>query len=89
MALVVAVTGGGDGAGRYEVRFTEDHVYESLPAAEVQRLALSTGRALKPVPAELAQRTYEQMRAGDAESARLHLDSVKRILSREEPDFMH
>jgi hypothetical protein len=29
------------------------------------------------------------MREGDRESARLHLESIKRILAREEPDFMH
>jgi hypothetical protein len=28
------------------------------------------------------------MREGDRESARLHLESIKRILTREEPDFM-
>jgi hypothetical protein len=37
----------------------------------------------------MARRTYEQMREGDRESARLHLESIKRILAREEPDFMH
>jgi hypothetical protein len=29
------------------------------------------------------------MREGDRESAKLHLESIKRILTREEPDFMH
>ena len=29
------------------------------------------------------------VREGDRESARLHLESIKRILTREEPDFMH
>jgi ribulose-5-phosphate 4-epimerase/fuculose-1-phosphate aldolase len=66
-----------------------DDLYYLERAAEVQRLAMATGRTLKPVPAELAQRTYEQMREGDRESARLHLESVKRILAREEPDFAH
>ena len=33
--------------------------------------------------------TYAQMREGDRESARLHLESVKRILAKDEPDFMH
>lgn len=66
-----------------------DDLYYLERAAEVQRMALATGRSLKPVPPELARRTYEQMRAGDSESARLHLESIKRILAREEPDFMH
>jgi ribulose-5-phosphate 4-epimerase/fuculose-1-phosphate aldolase len=65
-----------------------DDLYYLERAAEAQRLAMSTGRQLKPVPAEIAARTYAQMREGDRESARLHLESIKRILTREEPDFM-
>lgn len=65
-----------------------DDLYYLERAAEAQRLALSTGRTLKPVPHELAQRTYEQMREGDRDSARLHLESIKRILAKDEPDFM-
>ena len=49
--------------------------------------ALATGRRLIPVPPEVARRTYLQMRQGDAESAKLHLASVKRLLQREEADF--
>jgi ribulose-5-phosphate 4-epimerase/fuculose-1-phosphate aldolase len=64
-----------------------DDLYYLERAAEVQRMALATGRPLKPVPPELAARTYAQMREGDRESARLHLESVKRILAREAPDF--
>ena len=66
-----------------------DDLYYLERAAEAQRLAVSMGRPLKVVPPEMARRTYEQMREGDRESARLHLESVKRILAREEPDFMH
>ncbi|OWJ56624.1 aldolase [Inquilinus limosus] len=64
-----------------------DDLYYLERAAEVQVKALSTGRRLTAVPAEIARRTYEQMREGDAESARLHLESVKRRLMREEPGF--
>jgi ribulose-5-phosphate 4-epimerase/fuculose-1-phosphate aldolase len=64
-----------------------DDLYYLERAAEAQRLALSTGRPLKPVKPDVAAKTYAQMREGDRESARLHLDSVKRILAREEPDF--
>ena len=56
-------------------------------AAEVQVKALATGRRLIPVPTEVARRTYLQMRQGDAESAKLHLASVKHLLQREEADF--
>jgi ribulose-5-phosphate 4-epimerase/fuculose-1-phosphate aldolase len=65
-----------------------DDLYYLERAAEAQRLALATGRPLKPVPHAVAQRAYEQMREGDAESARLHLESIKRILARQEPDYL-
>jgi ribulose-5-phosphate 4-epimerase/fuculose-1-phosphate aldolase len=64
-----------------------DDLYYLERAAEVQRLAMATGRPIKPVPHELAQATYNQMREGDRESARLHLESIKRILLREQPGF--
>lgn len=64
-----------------------DDLYYLERAAEAQRLALSTGRPLKIVAPEIARKTAEQMREGDRESARLHLESVKRILAREAPDF--
>jgi ribulose-5-phosphate 4-epimerase/fuculose-1-phosphate aldolase len=65
-----------------------DDLYYLERACEAQRLAMATGRPLKPVPPALAAKTYAQMREGDRESARLHLESVKRILTKEEPDFM-
>lgn len=64
-----------------------DDLYYLERACEAQRLAMATGRPLKPVPPAVAAKTYAQMREGDGESARLHLESVKRILAREEPDF--
>jgi ribulose-5-phosphate 4-epimerase/fuculose-1-phosphate aldolase len=66
-----------------------DDLYYLERACEVQRLAESTGRRLVPVPAALAELTYKQMREGDGESARLHLESVKRMLDREAPDYRH
>ncbi len=65
-----------------------DDLYYLERAAEAQRLALSTGRKLKPVTPELARKTYLQMREGDRESAHLHLESIKRILTKDEPDFL-
>jgi len=64
-----------------------DDLYYLERAAEAQRLALSMGRPIKPVPPDMAAKTYAQMREGDRESARLHLDSVRRILAKEAPDF--
>ncbi len=64
-----------------------DDLYYLERACEAQRLAMATVRPLKAVPEEVAARTAAQMREGDGESARLHLESVKRILAKSEPDF--
>ena len=66
-----------------------DDLYYLERACEAQRLALSTGRKLKPVPDAVAAATARQMREGDSESARLHLESIKRILDREAPEYRH
>ncbi len=64
-----------------------DDLYYLERAAQAQLLAMSTGRPLKPVPEAVARATAAQMRQGDRESARLHLESIKRILMKEQPDF--
>jgi ribulose-5-phosphate 4-epimerase/fuculose-1-phosphate aldolase len=64
-----------------------DDLYYLERAAEVQRLAVSQGRKLVPVPAELAARTAAQMQAEDAASAQAHLASVRRRLMRTAPEF--
>lgn len=66
-----------------------DDLYYLERAAEVQVLAMSTGRAVRPVSPDVAVATARQMREGDAESARLHLASVRRQLDREEPQYRH
>ncbi|KQT87535.1 aldolase [Aurantimonas sp. Leaf443] len=66
-----------------------DDLYYLERAAEAQVKAMSLGRPLKPIAPAIAERAFRQMREGDAESARLHLESVKRQLARSEPDFMH
>lgn len=58
-------------------------------AAELQAKALSLGRPLKPIAPEIAERLARQRREGARESARLHLESVKRQLARTDPDFAH
>jgi ribulose-5-phosphate 4-epimerase/fuculose-1-phosphate aldolase len=65
-----------------------DDLYYLERAAEAQRLAMSTGRALKPVTEEIARKTYLQMQEGDRESARLHLESVKRRLLKTDPEYV-
>ncbi len=64
-----------------------DDMYYLERACEAQRLALSTGRPLKPVPQAVAEATARQMRVGEGDSARLHLDSIKRTLDREAPEY--
>ena len=64
-----------------------DDLYYLERACEVQRLAMATGRPLRPVPPEIAAATARQMRGGDGESAALHLDSIKRRLDRSAPDY--
>ncbi len=64
-----------------------DDLYYLERACEVQCLALSTGRPVLPVDPAIAVAAYRQMREGDAESARLHLASVRRTLDAEEPDY--
>jgi ribulose-5-phosphate 4-epimerase/fuculose-1-phosphate aldolase len=63
-----------------------DDLYYLERAAEAQVKALSTGRRLLPVPPDIAAHTAAQMR-GEGDSARLFLDSVKRMLMRSEPEF--
>ncbi|WP_334174460.1 aldolase [Pseudoxanthobacter sp.] len=64
-----------------------DDLYYLERAAEVQVKAMSTGRPLIPVPADVAEATARQMRAGDAESARLHLESIRRQLDLSDPAY--
>ena len=66
-----------------------DDLYYLERACEAQRLAESTGRCLVPIPPEVAAMTARQMRDEHATSARFHLDSIRRILDREAPDYRH
>lgn len=64
-----------------------DDLYYLERACEVQRLAEATGRPLQRIDADMAARTYAQMRAGDRSSAHAHLASIKRILDKSQPDY--
>jgi ribulose-5-phosphate 4-epimerase/fuculose-1-phosphate aldolase len=64
-----------------------DDLYYLERACQVQCIALSTGRRVQPVDPGVAAATAKQMRNGDAESGRLHLESIKRTLDREEPAY--
>jgi ribulose-5-phosphate 4-epimerase/fuculose-1-phosphate aldolase len=65
-----------------------DDLYFLERAAQAQVLAMSTGRPLKVVPEEVARRVAAQEAAGRVESARAHLESVKRTLAQQEPAFL-
>jgi len=64
-----------------------DDLYYLERAAEVQLKAMSTGRRLIAVPTDIAEQAAKQMREGDPESARLHLESVRRVLDRQAPEY--
>lgn len=64
-----------------------DDLYYLERACELQIKAMTTGRPLKPIDPEIAAKTAKQMRVGDRKSAYLYLDSIKRILTCEEPEF--
>jgi len=64
-----------------------DDLYYLERACHVQTLALSTGRKVTPIAASVAAVTAKQIRDGDAESARQHLESVKRRLDVEDPAY--
>jgi ribulose-5-phosphate 4-epimerase/fuculose-1-phosphate aldolase len=64
-----------------------DDMYYLERACEAQLLAESTGRKLIPVAPAVADAAYRQMLAEGGESARLHLESIKRILDAEAPDY--
>ena len=48
---------------------------------------MASVRPLKPVDPVIAHAACQQMLQGNADSARLHLESVKRQLLRVEPDY--
>lgn len=64
-----------------------DDLYYLERACQVQCIAMSTGRKIIPIESEMAQATARQIQSGDAESARLHLESIKRTLDLEEPKY--
>lgn len=64
-----------------------DDLYYLERACQAQCLAMSTGRRLIPVKPEIARAAARQMREGDAESGRLHLESVKRLLDAQDPNY--
>lgn len=65
-----------------------DDLYYLERAAQAQILAESAGRPLKIVPPEIIARVAAQEALARKESARMHLESAKRILAREAPGYL-
>ncbi len=63
-----------------------DELYYLERAAQLQVLAMSTGRKLAVVPTQIVQKTARQM-AGESQQADYHFAALKRILDREEPGW--
>ncbi|HUX73595.1 MAG TPA: aldolase [Steroidobacteraceae bacterium] len=68
-----------------------ERLYFLERACQAQILALSTGRALRPLPEAAVRATVEQFRTGAAvggrDRAELHFAALKRLLDRSEPDY--
>jgi ribulose-5-phosphate 4-epimerase/fuculose-1-phosphate aldolase len=68
------------------VAATFDDLYYLERACLLQVLAMSTGKPLRLVPADVAAKTARQMN-GESEQPVLHLEALKRVLDREEPGW--
>lgn len=64
-----------------------DDLYYLERAAEVQLKAMGSGRKLLPVLPAVVDEAARQMREGDPESARMHLESIRRVLDRQAPEY--
>jgi ribulose-5-phosphate 4-epimerase/fuculose-1-phosphate aldolase len=63
-----------------------DDFYYLERAAQVQILAMQTGRSLKVMSDEMAKMTHEQF-SGFTANADLHFDAIKAMLDEEEPSY--
>ena len=63
-----------------------DELYYLEKAAQLQVLALSTGRPLSLVPDQVAARVCQQW-LDDTEAPALHLKALQQILDRDDPDY--
>ncbi len=68
------------------VSTTFDDLYYLERACQLQVLAAGTGKPLRIVPDDIAERTARQMR-GESQQAALHLEALKRLLDRDEPGW--
>jgi ribulose-5-phosphate 4-epimerase/fuculose-1-phosphate aldolase len=64
-----------------------DDLYYLERAAQAQVLAMSTGKPLKLVPGQLAERTSREMAAGKGPYAQTHFKALARMLAAEAPGY--
>lgn len=64
-----------------------DELYYLEKAAQVQVLALQTGRDLAIIPDEVAAKAERQWNEYPTAFSKLHLNALKEILDKEEPDY--
>jgi ribulose-5-phosphate 4-epimerase/fuculose-1-phosphate aldolase len=64
-----------------------DELYYLEKAAELQVLALSTGRPLSLIPDQVAAMTCAQWHAYPTRFSELHLSELMAILDEEEPNY--
>ena len=65
-----------------------DDLYYLERAAMFQVLAQSTGRPYRRISEKVVEMTYNQM-GGEAETARLHFAALKRMLDKDDPDYVN
>ena len=65
-----------------------DLLYYLERACRLQVLALSTGRPLRPVKDAVARATYAMLLEQNTLYAEAHFGALKRLLDREEPDYV-
>ena len=68
------------------VAYAFDDLYFLERACMMQVIAMSTGRPLKRVPAEMAAHVCEQIE-GERQQSELHFAALKRLLDRDEPGW--
>ncbi len=68
------------------VSATFDDLYYLERACMLQITAMRTGKPLRIVPDDIAEKTARQM-SGESQQAALHLEALKRLLDRDEPGW--
>ena len=71
------------------VQDTFNDLYYLERAAKVQVLAKSTGQHMRRIPERVRSRTRQQASTENARVADRHFKALRRMLEKEEPDFLN